>query len=74
MLASFEAHFARTSSDERNCAHAGMTRQWRRPLVLERFSGEMDTGPRKENASNMRECKIHLRLLDWVLPQRTNLI
>src|ERR1700728_4426998 len=25
MLASFEARFARTSSDERNCAHAGMT-------------------------------------------------
>src|SRR6204780_4477599 len=25
MLASFEARFARTSSDERSCAHAGMT-------------------------------------------------
>jgi hypothetical protein len=42
--------------------------------TLARFSGEMDTGPRKENASNMRECKSHLRLWDRVLPQRTNLI
>jgi hypothetical protein len=25
MLASFEARFARTSSDERDCAYAGMT-------------------------------------------------
>jgi hypothetical protein len=74
MLASFEARFARTSSDERNCAHAGMTRQWRRPLVLERFSGEMDTGPRIENASNMRECKIQPTTFGRVLPQRTNLI
>jgi hypothetical protein len=24
-LTSFEARYARTSSDERNCAHAGMT-------------------------------------------------
>jgi hypothetical protein len=64
--------------DRRAFAAGGFENRKAFPILsvgtLARFSGEMDTGPRKENASNMRECKSHLRLWDRVLPQRTNLI